>query len=135
MASSAQCTSSNTSTDAAGPAASPASRAWKISSRLEPRSRRRQERAAELPGDVEQRSERPRGEQPVAGAPGPRGPGLAPLALLDQRGLADPGLTGDEHQAALAAAGLGGVLVEGRELWLSFEEHRSILVPASRIAP
>ena len=81
VASSAQCTSSNTSTDGgvrrrlrrpAVPGRSPRGSSSLIG--------RRQEGAAELRGDVEQRAEGPRGEQAVAGAPGPARSRLEPLA-------------------------------------------------------
>jgi len=44
-----------------------------------------QQLAAELAGDVEERAERPRGEQAVTGPPVPRGLRQAALELFDQR--------------------------------------------------
>jgi hypothetical protein len=59
------------------------------------------ELAARLPGDVVDRPQRTRREQRVAGAPQEARAAGARDALC-QRGLADPGLAGDQHDAAVA---------------------------------
>ncbi|MGD0064888.1 MAG: hypothetical protein ABSB76_15755 [Streptosporangiaceae bacterium] len=66
--------------------------------------------AAEPGREVEQRAQRARGEQAVAGTPGPAGVGQHVLKLLHQRRLAGAGLPGEEHEPAVTAAGLRRVV-------------------------
>ena len=68
-----------------------------------------QQLAAQLVGQVVQRSERARGEQAVAGAPGPAGIGQVVLEPFEQRGLADARLPAEDDQAPVAVPGLGRV--------------------------
>jgi hypothetical protein len=58
----------------------------------------------ELRADVEQRAERPRGQQAVAGPPQPAGILRVLLERLEERGLPHAGLPGHQHQAAAAFA-------------------------------
>ena len=57
---------------------------------------------AGLRADVEQRAQRPRGQQPVAASPQPARVRQLLLERLGQHGLAHPGLTGDQHQPPAA---------------------------------
>ncbi len=92
--------------------------------------------AADLAGDVVQRRERSRREQAVAGAPGPGGVAELVLELLDEGGLADAGLAGDQHQAPGTAARLVGVLAQRGELRLPFEQgHVGQCAPSRRRRP
>ena len=68
-----------------------------------------QQFAAQLVGQVVQRPERARGEQAVAGAPGPAGIAQIALEPFEQRGLADARLPADDDQAPVAVPGLGRV--------------------------
>lgn len=67
---------------------------------------------AGLRGDVEQRAERPGGQQAVADTPQPAGPLGAGLERLQERGLAHPGLPGHQDQPAFALPGFTGVLTQ-----------------------
>jgi hypothetical protein len=83
---------------------------------------------AQAVGEVEQRPERARGEQAVARTPGPLRVGQLGLELLEQRRLADAGLTRDQHQPTLTGARRLGVLRQRREERSPFEQrHRRIL--------
>ena len=83
------------------------------------------DRAAPLVGDVLERPEGRGREGAVAGAPGDPGVAQPVDEGLDQARLADAGFAGDQHQPAVAAAGVGCVFVERPELQLPFEEwHR-----------
>ena len=82
---------------------------------------------SELPprrlGDVEQRAERPRGEQPVARAREDTRGGRAGAELPQQRRLPDTCLPADEHDAPGAVCGdAGQTVVEQRELLSTLEE-------------
>ena len=84
---------------------------------------------AGLAGDVEQRAERARGPQRVAGPP--EDAGVAALAVAegaDQRGLADPGLAADQHQAAVPVPGLGQPPVERPQERPPFQQHHGRIV-------
>ena len=87
---------------------------------------------ADLAGDVVQRRERSGREQAVAGTPGPRRVGQPVLELLDERGLADAGLTGDQDEATRARAGLVGVLEQRPELRLPLEQGHVLDSPPPR---
>jgi hypothetical protein len=64
---------------------------------------------AELPGQVEQRPQRPRREQPITPTPRPAGIRHIPRKLLHQRRLTDTRLPGNQHQPALAQPRLGRI--------------------------
>jgi hypothetical protein len=68
-----------------------------------------QQLAAQLVGKVVQRSERARGEQAVARAPGPAGITQIPLEPFEQRGLADARLPADDDQPPVTVPGFGRV--------------------------
>ena len=83
-----------------------------------------------LVGDVLQQPQGGRRERAVAGAPRhPRVGGV--LESLDERldeaGLADPRLAGDEHQPTVTPAGVGGVRLERRQLLVALEQgHQAV---------
>jgi hypothetical protein len=56
------------------------------------------QRTAEIAGEVEQRGERPRRRESVAGAPRPAGTGQIALEPLDQHRLSCARLTGDQDK-------------------------------------
>ena len=115
MASSAQCTSSITATVKRRASRARPGSAVNNRSRGAPPSAQLGELAAELRADVEQRAERPRGEQAVAAAPQPAGPRQALLERFEQHGLAHAGLTGHQDQPAVPLPGFGRVLGQRRQ--------------------
>src|SRR5690606_34100306 len=73
---------------------------------------------------VVQRPERPRREQGLAAAPGDiEAAARAPLELLEQRGLADPGLAADQGDGAAAGSGALGQRLQLIEEFVALEEH------------
>jgi hypothetical protein len=107
VASSAQWTSSTTTTFS-GPGGLAQQGAEELIP-VRPAVAQIQQLAAQLVGQVVQRPERARGEQAVAGSPGPAGIGQVALEPFEQRGLADARLPADDDQAPVAVPGLGRV--------------------------
>ena len=102
VASSAQWMSSTTTTFSVPGSLTWRSRAPNRSSRASTGPAQLQQLPAELIGDVEQRPERARGEQAIAGPPGPARIRQVTLQLLHQRRLADARLPGHQHQPPVA---------------------------------
>ncbi len=78
--------------------------------------------ATGLSRDVEQRSEGARSKETVARSPRPTRVRDVALELLHQRRFADAGLSGDEHQPALASPRLTRVLEKRRQRGLPFQQ-------------
>src|SRR6266702_2383503 len=92
--------------------------------------------AAQPRRDVEQRTERARGEHAVAHSPCPYGVGQILLEALQQGGLADTGFAGYEHQAASTATRVLGVLRQRGQEGFAFEQgHASYLAPRDAGSP
>ena len=92
-----------------------------------------EQRAADVVGDVAQGGEGEGREQAVARAPVPRGVGQPGLDLLEQRGLADPGLTLDQDEATGSGIRLGRVGEHGLDLAVTVHElHRVHRQPPGR---
>ena len=85
--------------------------------------------AAELLGQVEQRPERTGREQAVARPPPPAPVQQLAAHPLEQGRLPDARLAGDQHQPALAAASLGGVLPQRRQRRFPFQQRSSVVHP------
>ena len=87
---------------------------------------RRPRRAAQQLGDLDDGAQWAWRELAVAPTPQPPGVGLrlthGRLDGLDQRRLADPGLPGDQHEAAVTGAGLRRIRDEGLDLRAAFEQ-------------
>jgi hypothetical protein len=87
--------------------------------------------AAERGGDIGQRAQRPRGGQRVTGTP--QEPGCRPLPegeLVDQRRLADAGLTTDQDQSPATVPSLREPTAEGLERRFPLEERYAFVIVA-----
>ena len=92
------------------------------------------ERRRDAPDEVADRAERPRDREVVAGAEQHPRAGVEILEEPgDERGLADPGLAGDEHDAALAARGRVARLGERRQCPVALEQLHGSTIDPSRV--
>ncbi|MGB6617481.1 MAG: hypothetical protein WBE95_25620 [Trebonia sp.] len=87
-----------------------------------PRTAQSVEFAAKLPGEVEQRPERPRREQAVARAPGPAGCWQVALELLEDDGFTDSRLAAQQDKPAVPVARLACQARDVGECLLPFQQ-------------
>ncbi len=92
--------------------------------------------SAELTCEVEERPEWARGEQAIAGPPGPAGIRHLTRKPLHQRRLADACLSRDENQPPLASPSLPRVLGQRRQVRLPLQQlHAYSVRPQGRALP
>jgi len=87
-----------------------------------------QQLAAEMIGEIVERTEGTGGEQAVARSPQPAGAGQLPLKMLQQGRLPDAGLPAESHQSALTAPRLGRVRGQQRQRRSPFQQVHAHIV-------
>ncbi len=94
----------------------------------------RGERATDLRGDVEHRTQRTGRELAVACPDEPLGVGELELQRVDERRLADAGLTGDEHQPTRPGPGRGRRIEQRLPRLLPLDEPHGVSLPLETAA-
>jgi hypothetical protein len=103
---------------------------------VRPLAAQRAEFPADLRADVEQRAQRTRGQQPVAGPPQPAGPLRMLLERFDKRGLPDSRLAGHQDQPAVAQPRRAGILGQRVQKRRSLQQLHDLNFPVlARIVP